>query len=274
MAVVLYYLVSFLSDLSGMLGLTVIGIVFLYRFNKSNFWMAIGNTPQQVSLVSFVGLSTPVVVGIVAYALGLVPAFTVEEWTILTLYASVVWAGAVTPVDSVSRVIDDALETQAIANARFEQLSERYQKLRYRTPEPVTIDIDLDYDLSTLQGAQMAITGLEAMEEWLDQYEACLETREKLATCLDESVRDQAIANDTLAARVATLTENSHPKHYDTAETAASALKVLETVVTNYEQGHLPSDFLEDDTADLLEVAGPRGKQLTRIESNATQLPA
>ncbi|MGM0389712.1 MAG: hypothetical protein ACQEP0_14635 [Natrinema limicola] len=268
--VALYYVVTFLNNLASVLGLAAIGIIFLYRINSSNVWVTIGNTPRQNTRIMRLVLGAVLVAGAAAYVLGVVPTLTHEEWSIVLLYALIIWVGIVSGVDTTISAMEGALETQAVANEGVDYLTEQHQTLCERAPDGVDIDVGIDDDLSTLQDAQSAVAELETTEAWLDRYESYLDVREDLADHLDEPVHDLALADDDrLSTRVATLCENLSPTHYDDEETAADAIDTLEVVVDTYKRGYLPDEFLTGDDADLLNTAGPSTGQLEWIESAA-----
>ncbi|MFC4245615.1 hypothetical protein ACFOZ7_01115 [Natribaculum luteum] len=265
-----YYLITFLSSLVSILALAITAFFFLYRLTSSEVWVTIANTPRQNILITRLAFGVLLVAGIGAYVLGIAPTFTYEEWSVILLYGLIIWVGIVGGIDAAISSIEDALETQAVANRGTNHLTERYQKLCERAPDGVNIDVNIDDDLSTLQDAQGAVAEFETTAAWLDRYESYLDTRENLADHLDEPIHDRALSDsDELSTRVAMLSENLSPAHYDDEETAADAIDTLEVVVDTYNRDHLPDGFLTGDDADLLKTAGPSTGQLEWIESAA-----
>lgn len=161
---------------------------------------------------------------------------------------------------------EDTIREFAQILSRRDAVERRRETLAANSPDRFPIDLPSLPEPASLTDATAMSDKLDAVETWLDIYEAYASQYDAIDQAVEGGVRHQAATGTDaqIETVVSTLAEQLHPRHYEDPDLASEAVDALTVVLDGYEHGYV-TDTDEFDDRTLLETAGPDEQQLSAI---------
>ncbi|GAB3032211.1 hypothetical protein [Natronobiforma cellulositropha] len=273
-----FWLVTFLNSLSPILGFLIASLIVLYRYVQDSFWLMLGSSRRQVHLISYVLLTISFLIPVVAYLLGYLPSWGLDEWAVALVYGIVAYAGISAPASAASGMVEDEVRGAAAGIMLAELYAEEKAAFVERAPDDVSVDLETppsprSYTHLSQLSRELDI---EALDQLVEAYGVYIDAYTSLDDLLEGSVTtNAATADETVETLLATLARNVHPSNYGSSSDALEAARTLESLVEVYtgpEGASLLSGLVEK--APLLEQTGPSGESLATITSVVESTPA
>lgn len=268
--VVVYTAVTYLGRLLPILGMIIAAAFFILRYSMSNYVGPIAGNANRIKLFSRLFLVLPVIVLALLFLLGRFPDLTYNQWSVVLMYCAVGVISISGPIDMVNNSQDETIRQFANILVRRESAARRRSEICSMTPENLSIHLPEIPEVESINDVSVTFEHLEEIETWLTVYESYVSDYARLNSLIEGDMRQKAATSQPthIDTVVATFTEQLHPRHYDSPESATNAANTFSTIVDSHENKYLTkTDQLPDRSTlePLLEAPGPQDDKLHTI---------